>query len=76
MKKKTDANHFMGKSTGYRLIDGVYHIAPVYIERFDRISDQQVGIEKMVKAVAGLAGGHRENGQSRGWIRGGSVQRK
>ena len=49
-KKKKDTNH-MGKHTGYELVDGVYHIAPVYISQFGDLGAQRAGIEDMLAMV-------------------------
>ena len=51
MKEKVNPNHHMGKQTGYELIDGVYHIAPMYQEQFAKIAYQKDGIEQMVAMV-------------------------
>src|SRR3990167_9188109 len=51
-KKQTyPPNHFMGKYTGYSLKDGKYHIAPTYTERFDKLLDEQSGLNALVEAV-------------------------
>ncbi len=50
-KQKEDQNHHMGKSTGYELIDGVYHIAPVYSIAFDKLADRAQGIDQLVRSV-------------------------
>ncbi len=50
-KQKETSNHHMGKHTGYELVDGVYHIAPLYTERFNGISARRKGIEDMLAAV-------------------------
>ena len=51
MKEKVNPNHHMGKQTGYELIDGVYHIAPLYVEQFTKLAHQRLGIEEMVAMV-------------------------
>ena len=49
MKEKVNPNHHMGKQTGYELVDGIYHVAPVYQQQFDAFASKQSGIEKMEK---------------------------
>lgn len=49
--KKENPNHHMGKETGYELIDGVYHIAPMYSEHFDTLNYREQGIKNMLNAV-------------------------
>ena len=51
MKEKINPNHHMGKQTGYDLIDGVYHIAPLYQNQFVEIEHKKRGIEQMVTMV-------------------------
>ena len=41
-KKEEEKNHFMGKITGYRLIDGVYHISPMYSEHYEKITAKRL----------------------------------
>lgn len=50
-KEQENPNNHMGKKTGYTLIDGVYHIAPVYQEQFDFITHKKVGIDQMLAMV-------------------------
>jgi hypothetical protein len=49
--KNTDPNHRMGKTTGYDLINGEYHIAPLYQEQFNALLHEKGGIEDMLSAV-------------------------
>lgn len=51
VKRKDSPNHHKGKRTDYELIDGVYHIAPLYQERFDTVNLRKAGIEAMLAAV-------------------------
>ena len=51
-KKVENPNHFTGKHSGYELIDGVYHIAPMYIDQFAKLSDRVNGVDQLVKSVA------------------------
>uniref|UniRef100_A0A6H1ZSL2 Uncharacterized protein n=1 Tax=viral metagenome TaxID=1070528 RepID=A0A6H1ZSL2_9ZZZZ len=56
MKKKKEAtNYYMGKQTGYELIEGVYHIAPLYQEQFRRMSLEKSGIDEMLRMVTSHA---------------------
>ena len=50
-KEKENPNHHMGKRTGYELIDGVYHIAPLYIQRMDEAQMRKVGVDDMLASV-------------------------
>ncbi len=50
-KERENPNYHMGKQTGYELINGEYHIAPVYWESFDRLAQQTDGIDMMLKVV-------------------------
>ncbi len=50
-KEPENPNHHMGKRTGYHLINGEYHIAPLYVEQFDKLTNRQAGIKKMLAAV-------------------------
>ena len=50
-KKKEDPNHHQGKMTGYTLIDGAYHIAPIYQEQFNQIQDEAAGIDQLIRSV-------------------------
>jgi len=54
-KKKNNTNHHMGKQSGYDLIDGVYHIAPMYCKRFDDFRLRKAGIDEMLACVTGHA---------------------
>ena len=49
MKKKE--THHMGKSTGYELINGEYHIASVYTEQFHAMSLKKKGIADVINMV-------------------------
>ncbi|KKM72171.1 hypothetical protein LCGC14_1423220 [marine sediment metagenome] len=54
MKKivqKEDPNHHMGKRTGYELIEGAYHIAPMYRGQFDAVLHKRRGVEDMIGSV-------------------------
>jgi len=50
-KEKENPNHRMGKTTGYDLINGDYHIAPLYQERFAQIALKRQGIREMLDIV-------------------------
>ena len=50
-KKKESSNYHMGKHSGYELIDGVYHIAPIYTDHFARLADRQNGVDRFVKSI-------------------------
>ena len=50
-KKKEATNHFMGKHSGYELIDGVYHIAPMYTGAFDKLGERTAGIDQFVRSI-------------------------
>lgn len=50
-KNIPNPNTHVGKHTGYDLINGEYHIAPIYRERFDEIFATEAGIEKMLSMV-------------------------
>jgi len=52
VKKVEKTNHFTGKHSGYELIDGVYHIAPMYTDAFEKIADRSAGVDQLVKSVA------------------------
>jgi hypothetical protein len=41
----------MGKHTGYDLINGEYHIAPLYCEQFDELMHRTLGIQHMLNMV-------------------------
>ena len=49
MKKKTE--HFNGKATGYELKDGVYHIAPMYQETFDKLGVRRAAVDRLLQSV-------------------------
>ena len=51
MKEKPNPNYHMGKETGYELINGEYHIAPMYWAQFDRLRDERAGISDMLAMV-------------------------
>jgi hypothetical protein len=52
MKAKTkDTTHFMGKRTGYELINGEYHLAPFYCDQFARLNAEEAGIRKMLEII-------------------------
>ncbi len=50
-KEKENPNHHMGKQTGYELINGEYHIAPMYCEQLDALMRRAGGIEDMLHIV-------------------------
>ena len=50
-KEIENPNHHMGKQTGYELIDGAYHIAPLYKERMSLLTFQKQGIDEMLASV-------------------------
>ncbi len=58
-KSKTEPagnpNYHMGKYTGYQLINGEYHIAPMYQGRFEALRERELGIRRMLDAVTGHA---------------------
>ena len=60
-KEKENPNHRMGKQTGYELIDGEYHIAPLYQDRFENIIFKKKGIGDMLKIVTTHASEDLEN---------------
>ena len=49
--KNADKAYRMGKQTGYRLIDGVYHIAPLYQGQFEELAHKDDSIKAMLRAV-------------------------
>ncbi len=51
-KEKENHNHHMGKQSGYELINGEYHIAPMYVAQFDALEDRAIGIKHMLEIVA------------------------
>ncbi|MDO9580136.1 MAG: hypothetical protein Q7J06_06155 [Bacteroidales bacterium] len=51
-KKPGDTNYHKGKETGYHLINGEYHIAPLYQGQFDFLHDKKNGIEEMLAMVS------------------------
>jgi|GEM_PF-6683476 len=48
---KQDKTYRVGKHTGYELRNGEYHLAPMYVEQFDRITNRRNGIQMMLEAV-------------------------
>ena len=60
MKKRKDINDFIGKHSGYRFTNGVYHIAPMYIENFERLMDRRVGVDQFLLSVTRHAAGINE----------------
>ena len=50
-KEKEDTNYHMGKHTGYSLIDGVYHIAPIYTKQLEDLAMQKIGVDEMLGSV-------------------------
>lgn len=50
--KKKNSQHYMGKNTGYELKDGVYYIAPYYINQFDELSSKREGLNQMLGMVS------------------------
>jgi len=50
-KEKVNPNRHMGKYTGYELINGEYHLAPVYQERFGRLIAREYGIKTLVNSI-------------------------
>ena len=51
IKKLKETNHFMGKHSGYELIDGVYHIAPMYVDGFEKLQDRTISVDQLLKSV-------------------------
>ena len=51
MAKKKEGTNRMGKRTGYDLVDGVYHIAPMYTRQFEELWALRRGIEDMLAIV-------------------------
>jgi len=51
MTKKEETTDFMGKYTGYKLIDGAYYLAPMYTDKFAKLSDRAIAIDWFVKGV-------------------------
>ncbi len=49
MSKKENSNYHMGKHTGYELIDGEYHIAPLYQSQFGLLAAKKQAIKDLVK---------------------------
>jgi len=47
-KKET---HFVGKHTGYELIDGEYHIATYYIEKFSHLELKKYSLSEMLRLI-------------------------
>jgi len=54
-KKETgtqeESNHHTGKRTGYELIDGVYHTAPIYHNQFMEITHRRDALDEMLNMV-------------------------
>ncbi|MCK9435728.1 MAG: hypothetical protein M0Q12_00805 [Synergistaceae bacterium] len=50
-KEPENPNYHMGKRTGYELINGEYHIAPLYTQQFEELTTKQKGIETMLAMV-------------------------
>ncbi len=51
MKEKENPYHHMGNQTGYDLINGEYHIAPLYVQQFDNLACEATGIRVMLEMV-------------------------
>ena len=51
-KEKISPNHHMGNATGYELIDGEYHIAPVYQLAFRELAEKRIAIEELLQIVS------------------------
>ena len=51
VKKVKETTHFRGKHSGYELIDGVYHIAPMYTDSFAKLADRTIGVDGLVNSV-------------------------
>jgi hypothetical protein len=51
MKEKVNPNHQKGKVTGYELINGEYHIAPLYQQQFDFLNSKEYGIKTVINGV-------------------------
>jgi hypothetical protein len=47
MKKE----RILGKQTGCDVIDGVYHIAPMYVQTFDMLRERRVGVDRLITTV-------------------------
>ena len=70
MKNKVEANHFMGKKTGYELINGKYHVAPMYMDIMERIMSQKAGVDALIQSVSKYAAEtntHIADEQNRTW---------
>jgi hypothetical protein len=50
-KEKANPNRHMGKYTGYELINGEYHLAPLYVEQFDKLTERKFGINNMFEII-------------------------
>ena len=50
-KKPKETTHRMGKHSGYSLINGVYHIAPMYVSQFEKFADRRAGIDRVLKCI-------------------------
>lgn len=55
VKEKENPNHYQGKETGYELINGEYHIAPLYCIQFAELAQQTEGIKLMLEIVTSYA---------------------
>ena len=55
MKEKENPNHHRGKRTGYELINGEYHIAPLYWQQFEALNHKANGIQIMLHIVTSHA---------------------
>ena len=53
--KEKNKNHHMGKRTGYELVDGEYHIAPLYQQQFEKLSYEVGGIKATLDIVTSHA---------------------
>lgn len=50
-QKEENPNHHMGNHTGYELIDGEYHIAPMYQEQFEALGIKAEAIRELLRIV-------------------------
>jgi hypothetical protein len=50
-KQKQYPNHHMGKHSGYELIDGEYHIAPMYTDQFRELENKVESINALLQMV-------------------------
>lgn len=51
MSKKKQDTHKVGNRTGYELIEGKYHLAPMYVEMFERMLARYEAVEAVLAAV-------------------------